>query len=154
MKNKKQILTIMLIIMGIILIIYGGINYKNNIKKQSNNESKENDDYDPDSYNEYRDLNGYENDLIITDFTYQNANNICNFDFIITNNRNEKIENKVLKVYFLDKDNNLINTFEYNIGYLGVHNRTEIKYHIEITKEVEHFEYEFDNVKRKIEIKK
>ncbi len=157
MKNKKLILVIVISIIGLGLITYGIIGYingnKNNNKNNNgNNTAEEENYYDPDSFNEYRDLAGLDKKLIITDFKYENVENKCNFSFTMTNNYDEDINNKLLKVNFYDSNKKLLNTFEYNVDYLGVHSRIGIDYHVEVDKEVTSFTYEFDNEVNDIEV--
>ena len=161
MKNKKKlIITIIILILGILLISNGIISYLSNknknipVKKEENIINKEDnkqDDYDPNSFNEYRDLEGLDKKLVITDFKYDNKYGKCEFEFTITNNYEEDIYNKLLKVNFYDENKNLLNTFEYNIDYLGVHSRIGIKYFVEVSKKASIFNYEFN--KKKIDIK-
>ncbi len=155
MNNKKKLIIIIIIsILGILLISNSIFNYLSNknknipVKKEENIINKEDnkqDDYDPNSFNEYRDLEGLDKKLVITDFKYDNKDGKCEFEFTITNNYDEDIENKLLKVNFYDENKNLLNTFEYNIDYLGVHSRIGIKYFVEVSKEASIFNYEFNN---------
>ena len=162
MKDKKTILIIIMLVVGVLLLIYGGISLSNIYSKNNNTNTKQtenveqpkqNDDYDPNSYNEQRDLAKLEKGLVITDFKYENKDNQCKFEFTITNNSEVEVKNDLLKIYFYDKNKTLLNTFELNITSLGVHDLMGIQSSIEVKGEASVFEYEFNNVKHEITIK-
>lgn len=160
MKDKKKILIIVMVVVGVLLLIYGGISLSNINSKNTNTNKTENveqpkqgDDYDPNSYNEQRDLAKLEKGLVITEFKYKNKDNQCEFEFTITNNSEVEVKNDLLKVYFYDKNKTLLNTFDLNITSLGVHDLMGIQSSIEVKGEASIFEYEFNNVKHEITIK-
>ena len=152
MKNKKIILMVFILILGLSFIFYGVFEYKENSNKnKGNNIEKINENgYDPNSYNEYRDLAGLDKDLIIQNFNYKNIEKKCEFSFTLINNKDEDINNKLLKVNFYNKTKQLLNTFEFNIEYLGIHDKMDIKYFVEINEEADIFDYEFENITKEL----
>ena len=158
-KKLKQILSIILFVIGLIIICSGIFlmfkNIQNNNQSNEDNNSNigENNNQDGDNIDEEENselelLGNYSIDDFNVD---KNEKNTLKLSLYLVNESEEKQVFKKLYINFYDNDNKLY-TFEYDIKYLNSGHQTFIETFVcfkfdEITK----YEFELDGVKKVLE---
>ena len=161
MKKIKIIIVIVILIIGIELVSYGTFNYLSN-KERSEVSTDTSTPKDPNSKKEimpnqeskytlitnYTNSNDYKKELCISNFSVlDDETSIKQINFDITNNTENVIKNKKLKINFYN-ENKLINTFEYEIEEIGIKDSLGIETSIEINDmKITKYEFEFDGFK-------
>ena len=159
MKNKKIIISVIILILGIGLISYGLFTYwdsnKNNKKEETPNNTSSQQNENVISKNEivytpitnYSSSKDYTKEINISNFIIKKEDeNVLNVKVNLLNNTDQIINDKVLKINFYKK-NELVNTYEYKIEELGIYDEMGIETGVEVEQKITKYEFEFDSFK-------